>query len=81
MQARNTPAALHVDLRDDSSLLQRSNRVLDMMTHAKLNHRIEDHRNLDDWSFYANQSVEEPDGMPIDMRFNSGHILSIMVYR
>ncbi|XP_035783587.1 gonadotropin-releasing hormone receptor-like isoform X1 [Anopheles albimanus] len=80
MQARNTPAALHVDLRDDSSLLQRSNRVLDMMTHAKLNHRIEDHRNLDDWSFYANQSVEEPDGMPIDMRFNSGHILSIMVY-
>uniref|UniRef100_A0A182KFU5 G-protein coupled receptors family 1 profile domain-containing protein n=1 Tax=Anopheles christyi TaxID=43041 RepID=A0A182KFU5_9DIPT len=48
---------------------------------AHINQRIEDHRALADWSFYANEtSGEEYYEMPIDMRFNSGHILSIMVY-
>nr|XP_040240563.2 adipokinetic hormone/corazonin-related peptide receptor variant I-like isoform X1 [Anopheles coluzzii] len=48
---------------------------------AHINQRIEDHRNLADWSYYANETAgEEYYEMPIDMRFNSGHILSIMVY-
>uniref|UniRef100_A0A182P4E4 G-protein coupled receptors family 1 profile domain-containing protein n=1 Tax=Anopheles epiroticus TaxID=199890 RepID=A0A182P4E4_9DIPT len=52
------------------------------MTQIQVNQRIEDHRNLADWStFYANDtSGEQYYEMPIDMRFNSGHILSIMVY-
>ncbi|XP_035895039.1 gonadotropin-releasing hormone receptor-like [Anopheles stephensi] len=55
--------------------------MLEAMAHLKSNQRIEDHRNLADWSFYANESSgEEYYEMPIDMRFNSGHILSIMVY-
>ncbi|XP_058057773.1 adipokinetic hormone/corazonin-related peptide receptor variant I [Anopheles bellator] len=58
----------------------RANRMLEMMTHIKQNHRIEDHRNLDEWSYYANGSTLEYYEMPIDMRFNSGHLLSIMVY-
>lgn len=37
---------------------------------------VQDHRNLFEWSEARNSS-----GLPIDMVFNDGHLLSIIVYR
>ncbi|CAO1382924.1 unnamed protein product [Diamesa hyperborea] len=49
-----------------------------------LNTKVEDHRNLDEWSVLVgnmstNLSLNESD-YPIDMKFNDGHRLSITVY-
>ncbi|XP_018328749.1 gonadotropin-releasing hormone II receptor [Agrilus planipennis] len=48
----------------------------------KPNNRIQDHRVLDDWSEASINSTLEAGGLdlPIDMRFNDGHRLSIIVY-
>lgn len=50
-----------------------------------LNTKVEDHRNLDEWSVLVgnmstNLTLNESD-YPIDMQFNDGHRLSITVYR
>lgn len=37
---------------------------------------VQDHRKLFEWSWARNNS-----GLPIDMVFNDGHLLSIIVYR
>lgn len=50
------------------------------MANVQVNQQIEDHRNLPDWSVYVGNSSTEYFPLTIDMRFNSGHFLSIMVY-
>lgn len=45
------------------------------MKNTEINTIIQDHRNLHDWSNINNTQ------MPIDMVFNDGHRLSIIVYR
>ncbi|GAB0095030.1 gonadotropin-releasing hormone receptor [Sergentomyia squamirostris] len=41
---------------------------------------VQDHRNLADWSEASNNTPANVDSLPIDMRFNDGHILSIFGY-
>lgn len=42
-----------------------------------LSKKVQDHRNLLDWSITFNNSADD---VPINMRFNDGHKLSIIVY-
>lgn len=45
----------------------------------EINQEIQDHRNLLDWSQAPGENSTDIE-LPIDMRFNEGHILSIIVY-
>lgn len=45
------------------------------MNDMEINEEVHDHRNLHAWSRITNSSH-----LPIDMRFNDGHMLSIVVY-
>lgn len=40
---------------------------------------VQDHRQLSDWSEAGNETKDKD--LPIDMTFNDGHMLSIIVYR
>lgn len=42
---------------------------------TSINLDVEDHRNLKEWSLAGNSTH-----LPIDMRFNDGHLISIVVY-
>lgn len=44
------------------------------------NEGIIDHRQRLDWSTANNDSMHDYDLLPIDMRFNDGHLLSIVAY-
>lgn len=39
-----------------------------------------DHRQSSEWSTIMNESLGDYDDLPIDMRFNDGHMLSIVAY-
>lgn len=61
------------------------NILITMPNSQVLNTKVEDHRNLDEWSVLVgnmstNLTLNESD-YPIDMKFNDGHRLSITVYR
>ncbi|KRT85046.1 hypothetical protein AMK59_2085 [Oryctes borbonicus] len=43
------------------------------------NEEIPDHRDLIEWSLASNES-NITNNLPLDMRFNDGHVLSIVVY-
>lgn len=45
------------------------------------NEVVQDHRILSEWSMAGPDNQSEPIQLPIDMRFNDGHRLSITVYR
>lgn len=40
---------------------------------------VQDHRQLSEWSEAGNETKDKD--LPIDMTFNDGHMLSIIVYR
>lgn len=41
---------------------------------------VMDHRQSSEWSTIMNESLKDYDQLPIDMRFNEGHMLSIIAY-
>lgn len=49
------------------------------MKHEEFSENVEDHRFLKEWS-EANESSGDQEHFPIDMRFNDGHKLSIIIY-
>lgn len=53
-----------------------------LCVNMKSNQEIEDHRRLPNWSIASESNCTEGGEMvlPIDMRFNDGHVLSIVVY-